>query len=627
VKSLEAAAPPGLALLGNQLCFDDSLLASAEVIVSAMDADRGGNSAVLDLKATYLDKDVRIYELEGHKDPNEFLQAVRSGRSRKLSPERKLQLYREFQSTANKAELARRWGIDRSYLYEVVRDCEETLVESLSSRRRGRPPKGVPTTLDKALERIKELEAQYEGEATAREEFYCRSELLALRLKWAELEAAELRGEPVDDKEGPKKKPHIKKKEKQETLKKVEELCKRCSRQSRSQLMSYTGFSASQLYKWQQGEQLDKKERAAKVIAEETVENAAKVVGTFPHLAGRKGQAYMLYHQLGYLGMKAYDRIKRQVGRLVGQEVARRKLLSPREGYEHVRPQGPGEIWAQDFTELCVEGCCFKFAVVLDVFDQFFLGYAVASRASTALVGRPVERALEVNGGKGPERFLLSDNGCQYISSEHGRLLSSAEIVQRRIPACVPQYNGSAECSMVDVKSVFYNVWERREREQADEGKSLLERVEAAAEETIVLLNEGIPRPSLGGVTPADVHFGRKEMRQAKDPAVSRERKVQVERTALDAEVLGCPEVGAGAGPDDGQRSAVEAGFLLPQAPTQDRTTEPEMCRVISWLFSPIYLAPGHVAFEAFVCLELVLVFVFGAMTVRRPGFVVDRPR
>ena len=212
VKSLEAAPPPGLALLGNQLCFDHSLLASAEVIVSAMDDDRGGNSAVLDLKAAYLDKDVRIYELEGHKDPNELLQAVRSGRPRKLSPERKLQLYQEFQSTANKAELARRWGIDRSYLYEVVRDCDKTLVESLSSRRRGRPPKGVPTTLNKALERIKQLEAQYEGEATAREEFYCRSELLALRLKWAEIEAAELRGEPVDDKEVPKKKPQIKKK-------------------------------------------------------------------------------------------------------------------------------------------------------------------------------------------------------------------------------------------------------------------------------------------------------------------------------------------------------------------------------------------------------------------------------
>ena len=114
-----------------------------------------------------------------------------------------------------------------------------------------------------------------------------------------------------------------------------------------------------------------------------------------------------------------------------------------------------------------------------------------------------------------PESFLLSDNGRQYTSSEHGRLLSSAEIVQRRIPACLPQYNGSAECNMVDVKSVFYNVWERREREEADEGKSLLERVEAAAEETIVHLNEGIPRPSLGGVTPADVHFGRKEVRQA----------------------------------------------------------------------------------------------------------------
>ena len=67
---------------------------------------------------------------------------------------------------------------------------------------------------------------------------------------------------------------------------------------------------------------------------------------------------------------------------------------------------------------------------------------------------------------------------------------------------------------MRELKSVFYNVWERRIREQADEGKTLLERVEAALGETIRLMNEEIPRPSLGGVTPADVHFGRQEARR-----------------------------------------------------------------------------------------------------------------
>jgi hypothetical protein len=212
VKTLELTPPPGLALLGNQLLFEPSLLQGAERLLSALDNDRGGMSAVLDLKAMYPDKEVEVYDLEGHKDPNELLMAVRSGKGRRLSPERKLQLYREFQQAGNKAALAERWGIDRSHLYEIVRDVEETLVESLSERKVGRPPKGMPMTLTEAHERIRELEKQYDREATKREELYCRNELMAIRLKWAEIEAAEARGEKVDEASGAKKKPQIKKK-------------------------------------------------------------------------------------------------------------------------------------------------------------------------------------------------------------------------------------------------------------------------------------------------------------------------------------------------------------------------------------------------------------------------------
>jgi DNA primase len=212
VKSLELAAPPGLALLGNQLCFPAALLEKAETVLSALDNDRGGDSAVLDLKERYPDKQVRVYDLEGHKDPNELLLAVRAGKGRTLSPERKLQLYREFQRVANKTELAERWGIDRSHLYQIVRECEQIIVEALSQRKRGRRSQGIPATLQQALGRIKELEAQYEQKATEYEQQYCRSEFLAIRLKWAELETAELRGEPADEEKGSAKKPHVKKK-------------------------------------------------------------------------------------------------------------------------------------------------------------------------------------------------------------------------------------------------------------------------------------------------------------------------------------------------------------------------------------------------------------------------------
>ena len=279
--------------------------------------------------------------------------------------------------------------------------------------------------------------------------------------------------------------------------------------------MSRACFSRTQLYRWEKGEQLDRKERALAVVPETTGENVARVVGTFPHFGGRKGQAYMLYHELGYVGMKTYDRIKRQVKRLLIQELAQRNLLLPApEFYEHVRPEKPGEIWGEDFTDATVEGRTFKVAVVLDTYDEYYLGKAVDSRATAALVAKPIDQALQKTGGRGPEKYLLSDNGSQYISATHGRLLTSAEIVQRRIPACVPQYNGCVEGGMRQLKSVFYNVWERRLREKADEEKILLARVEAAVEETVTLMNEAIPRPCLGGVTPADVHNGKKDVRR-----------------------------------------------------------------------------------------------------------------
>jgi len=286
---------------------------------------------------------------------------------------------------------------------------------------------------------------------------------------------------------------------------------KGCRRVTKDWVESLTRFSRSQLYCWRRGKQLERKARESTAVPEATVEAAASVVVRFPHFGGRKGQAFMLYHELGCVGMRAYDRIKRNVKRLLGQAVSQRGLLPGREFYEHVRAEKVGEIWAEDFTDVTVEGKTFKVALLLDTYDTYYLGSAVDSRATAALLGRPVDQALEKTGGKGPEKFLLSDNGSQYISVAHGRLLTSAEIVQRRIPACVPQYNGCVEGGMRDLKSVFYNVWEQRIREGADEEKSLLQRVEAALSETVRLMNEEIPRPSLGGVTPADVHHGNRE--------------------------------------------------------------------------------------------------------------------
>lgn len=214
VKTMEGDDLPGLALLGNQLIFDPELLSKTRVLITALDHDRGGYGAFYDLGEQYPDKEIRPYDFEGYKDPNELLMAIKAGKGRRLSPEKKLRLYQEFIQCSNKSELARKWGIDRSYMYEIVRECEGALLDTFSDRKAGRKPKGKPATLEKAWERIEQLEKEYEREATERELLYCRSEFLKLRLKWSEIEAAELRGERVDESKGPVKKKQIKKKKK-----------------------------------------------------------------------------------------------------------------------------------------------------------------------------------------------------------------------------------------------------------------------------------------------------------------------------------------------------------------------------------------------------------------------------
>lgn len=212
VKTLEEGAIPGLALLGNNVSMAPGLLPSIRQIISAVDDDRGGYSAYLDLRDQFPGVEIKVYDLEGYKDPNELLMAVKGGKGGKLSPARKLKLYQEFLRSSNKAELSRKWGLDRSYMYEIARECEQTLLGSFSERKAGRRPEGMPLTLEEARERIKTLEGQYEKEARERELLYCEREFLKLGLKWARIENAELQGLPIDDSGTPEKKKQIKKK-------------------------------------------------------------------------------------------------------------------------------------------------------------------------------------------------------------------------------------------------------------------------------------------------------------------------------------------------------------------------------------------------------------------------------
>ena len=290
----------------------------------------------------------------------------------------------------------------------------------------------------------------------------------------------------------------------------------------RYQLIKESHYSRSQFYTWLNSGIdgiSERKARESKPVSADVVRSTVEVIRDYPHFGAKKGQCYMIYHQLGYMPRHLYKFIKAIVKRLIFQEVSRRHLLPARTSYRHERAQAAGEIWAEDFSQIRVCGELFYVGLVMDVAISYYLGAAASRRPDDQMVQIPIEQALELNNGHGPKRFLLSDNGPQYVKTLHGDLLEKLEIVQKRIPSCQPEYNGSIECGIKEFKNVFYNVWahmeteNRKTSEGLNEGvqskeESLPERVQFAVAETIGKMNDEIPRPALGGVTSADARKG-----------------------------------------------------------------------------------------------------------------------
>ena len=282
---------------------------------------------------------------------------------------------------------------------------------------------------------------------------------------------------------------------------------------SNRELLGETVHSASIVYEWLKGPQ-ERKEREVTLVAEWVAVKAIQVILQYPHFGGAKGQGYMIYHRLGYIPRHIYQRLKKAAGRVVFQQAYAQNLLPKPSGYEHERPDDVNKIWAEDFTTVTLLGLSYPAAVVEDVFSKKYLGNCVQLRQNSELVARPIEMAIKENSNAGPEQFLLSDNGSQYVSDAHDNLLAKHDIVHKLIPACRPQYNGSIECGMRDIKSVFYNVFAKNDLKEfalmdtdpSAERKKLLDKISLSLQESIRRLNDEIPRPALGGVTAEDVY-------------------------------------------------------------------------------------------------------------------------
>jgi hypothetical protein len=81
--------------------------------------------------------------------------------------------------------------VDRSWLYDLIREGDGALQERFNRSKRGRPAAGKPRTLEEALEVIKALEEEKHDLEIRYEEEYVRASFAGLRQKWAEEELEE----------------------------------------------------------------------------------------------------------------------------------------------------------------------------------------------------------------------------------------------------------------------------------------------------------------------------------------------------------------------------------------------------------------------------------------------------
>jgi hypothetical protein len=210
IKTLDGVSSQGIALLGNQLNGHDlEFLNNAQTLVSCFDNDGGGFSGYLDLTEKYPDKPIEIYELQANqKDINDrLLSEKQSAAAQRLTAQDKLAIYQAFVRGDNRSQLANAWGIDRSYLYKIVKECEETILNNFNDKRPGRKSAYDVANRAEARSLIEQLETEKQQLARDKEYYHAHSEFLKIRLKFSDQEVAELRG----DKDASKK-AHLKKK-------------------------------------------------------------------------------------------------------------------------------------------------------------------------------------------------------------------------------------------------------------------------------------------------------------------------------------------------------------------------------------------------------------------------------
>lgn len=134
-------------------------------------------------------------------------------------------------------------------------------------------------------------------------------------------------------------------------------------------------------------------------------------------------------------GVKPYRRVTPKVYQKPKDSVFPNLLLTE-------IPQGPGDIYASDFTYLKYRGKWVYVATVLDVFTREIVGVSILNTHATQLVMNALSSAIL---HRAPPRIIHSDQGSEYTSKDYTNLVQSLQIQQSMSAPGCPWENGYQE--------------------------------------------------------------------------------------------------------------------------------------------------------------------------------------
>lgn len=283
----------------------------------------------------------------------------------------------------------------------------------------------------------------------------------------------------------------------------------------------------------------ERKQRES-VISVEDIAAAVEQILKFPYLGGRKGSLKLIYDRVALIGETYYKEIKYYLRQFMETTLYSRRLESElkknyanrnRLNKDFMPPEPPcsvHQIWAIDFTMIQFMGAIYSICVVYETYSQAYLAISIEQTPTGDQAVETVKDAFSA-AGCAPEKYILSDNGSQFVYSDYQQLLHHLDINELRIPPGQPWHNGALESGNRDLKKCIYAVVSENlcKNPELSKPETLLTEkrklMKQCCREAMDIINKEIPRNKFD-VTPQDV-IDRKIAQKIKDMNVFKEQK------------------------------------------------------------------------------------------------------